>query len=405
MSKGRTPGWVVAASMSCAPIRAMSPSPYTPAGQVAADHEGQATEDRPLTDPGDIRRQARTRSASSSSNAMPWIVEPGHASRRARAAGRAQGRGQLRRCHHRRGSREKSLDAARTESNARTCHRTWSLTAQRTLTEPPICVNGGWLSVMTTATQIWDSVSPIRGLVRDRVHGMGGDTARSAPVTAAAFSYPRGVAHVSGAMPRRSVMYDDSSASRAEVCVRPRLAIEESESAMTTPLTISEGASLPRGQVGVVPPGPLDPELRPGYSFGALTAAAVEQFQRNSLHARRRHSLASCSGCARGQQYTAAAGGRIAWTDGRKLQTALNEGRDDFVPGSDLMLAVYDIYGEQAFPARVADEVVPLLLTRGRRAAWESYIAQARLQPAASKDDSVSQNPEPEGLALSYPRA
>jgi hypothetical protein len=123
--------------MSCAPIRVMSPSPYTPAGQVAADHEGQATEDRPLTDPGDIRRQERTRSASSSSNAMPWIVEPGHASRRVRAAGRAQGRRQLRRCHHRRGSREKSLDAARTESNARTCHRTWSLTAQRTLTEPP----------------------------------------------------------------------------------------------------------------------------------------------------------------------------------------------------------------------------------------------------------------------------
>lgn len=135
---------------------------------------------------------------------------------------------------------------------------------------------------------------------------------------------------------------------------------------MTTPLTISEGASLPRGQVGVAPPGPLEPELRPGYGFGALTAAAVEQYQRNSLHARRRHSLASCSGCARGQQCTAAAGRRIAWTDGRTLQTALNEGRDDFVPGSDLMLAVYDIYGEQAFPARVADEVFPLLLTRGQ---------------------------------------
>jgi hypothetical protein len=30
MSKGRTPGSAVAASMSCAPIRAMSPSPYTP---------------------------------------------------------------------------------------------------------------------------------------------------------------------------------------------------------------------------------------------------------------------------------------------------------------------------------------------------------------------------------------
>jgi hypothetical protein len=26
MSKGRTPGWAVAAAMSCAPIRAMSPS-------------------------------------------------------------------------------------------------------------------------------------------------------------------------------------------------------------------------------------------------------------------------------------------------------------------------------------------------------------------------------------------
>lgn len=164
-------------------------------------------------------------------------------------------------------------------------------------------------------------------------------------------------------------MYD---ASRAEVCVRPRLAIEESESVMNTLLTISEGASLPRGQVGVVPSGLLDPELRPGCSFGALTAAAVEQFQRNSLRARRRHSLASCSGCARGQQYTAAAGRRIAWIDGRKLQTAPDECRDDFAPGSDLMLAVYDIYGERAFPARVADEVFALLPTRGHRAAWEA---------------------------------
>ena len=76
---------------------------------------------RSLT-PATCRRQARARSASSSSNAMLWIVEPGQASRRARAAGRAQGRGQLRPCHHRPGSREKSLDAAYTESNARICH-------------------------------------------------------------------------------------------------------------------------------------------------------------------------------------------------------------------------------------------------------------------------------------------
>ena len=116
---------------------------------------------------------------------------------------------------------------------------------------------------------------------------------------------------------------------------------------MTTPPTISEGATGPvvRWAQYLLVRRTLSDNQIDGI-FGPVTKAAVEQFQSDSQLA--------ADGIVGPDTWTALDGDGpqpptlAAGSEGpvvRKLQTALNEGRGDFAPSSDPVLAVDGIYG------------------------------------------------------------
>jgi peptidoglycan hydrolase-like protein with peptidoglycan-binding domain len=122
---------------------------------------------------------------------------------------------------------------------------------------------------------------------------------------------------------------------------------------MTTPPTISEGAAGPtvRWAQYLLVRRTLSYNQIDGI-FGPVTKTAVEQFQS--------YSNLATDGVV-GPATWAALGGDGAQPPTlaqgstgpvvEKLQTALNEGRGDFAPGSDPVLAVDGIYGEQTAAA------------------------------------------------------
>ncbi len=122
---------------------------------------------------------------------------------------------------------------------------------------------------------------------------------------------------------------------------------------MTTPPTISEGATGPtvRWAQYLLVRRTLSDNQIDGI-FGPVTKAAVEQFQHDG-HLTVNGIVGPVTWAAlggdRSQPPTLAEG-----SDGpvvRKLQSALNEGRGDFAPTSDPVLAVNGIYGPETTSA------------------------------------------------------
>ncbi len=122
---------------------------------------------------------------------------------------------------------------------------------------------------------------------------------------------------------------------------------------MTTPPTISEGATGPtvRWAQYLLVRRTLSDNQIDGI-FGPVTKAAVEQFQHDG-HLTVNGIVGPVTWAAlggdRSQPPTLAEG-----SDGpvvRKLQSALNEGRGDFAPTSDPVLAVDGIYGPETTSA------------------------------------------------------
>ena len=122
---------------------------------------------------------------------------------------------------------------------------------------------------------------------------------------------------------------------------------------MTVPPTISEGATGPtvRWAQYLLVRRTLSDNQIDGI-FGAVTKAAVEQFQRDS-HLGVDGIVGPATWAALGgdgpQPPTLAAGSHGSVVE--KLQTALNEGRGDFAPASNPVLAVDGIYGGQTATA------------------------------------------------------
>ena len=113
-------GRAVAASMSSAPIRAMSPSPYTPAVKMGTGQEGQAAGHLLPADSGDLLRagadpvcQQFVKRLALDRKARP--CQPEHPRARG-GTGLQGGCGAVR-------SREKSPASDHPESNPRSCHR------------------------------------------------------------------------------------------------------------------------------------------------------------------------------------------------------------------------------------------------------------------------------------------
>ncbi len=122
---------------------------------------------------------------------------------------------------------------------------------------------------------------------------------------------------------------------------------------MTVPPTISEGATGPtvRWAQYLLVRRTLSDNQIDGI-FGAVTKAAVEQFQRDS-HLGVDGIVGPATWAALGgdgpQPPTLAGGSHGSVVE--KLQTALNEGRGDFAPASNPVLAVDGIYGGQTATA------------------------------------------------------
>jgi peptidoglycan hydrolase-like protein with peptidoglycan-binding domain len=122
---------------------------------------------------------------------------------------------------------------------------------------------------------------------------------------------------------------------------------------MATPPTISEGAAGPtvRWAQYLLVRRTLSDNQVDGI-FGPVTKAAVEQFQRDS-HLAVDGVVGPATWAALGgdgpQPPALAEGSRGPVVE--KLQTALNEGRGDFAPQSNPVLAVDGIYGPQTATA------------------------------------------------------
>jgi peptidoglycan hydrolase-like protein with peptidoglycan-binding domain len=122
---------------------------------------------------------------------------------------------------------------------------------------------------------------------------------------------------------------------------------------MTTPATISEGATGPtvRWAQYLLVRRTLSDNQIDGI-FGPVTKTAVEQFQRAG-HLTVDGIVGPATWAALGgdgaQPPTLAGGSHGSVVE--KLQTALNEGRGSFAPGSSPVLAVDGIYGPQTATA------------------------------------------------------
>ena len=122
---------------------------------------------------------------------------------------------------------------------------------------------------------------------------------------------------------------------------------------MTTPETISEGATGPtvRWAQYLLVRRTLSDQQIDGI-FGPVTKSAVERFQRDS-HLAVDGIVGPASWAALGgdgaQPPTLAEGSRGSVVE--KLQTALNEGRGDFAPSSNPVLATDGIYGAKTAAA------------------------------------------------------
>ncbi len=122
---------------------------------------------------------------------------------------------------------------------------------------------------------------------------------------------------------------------------------------MTTPATIAEGASGPTvrwAQYLLVRRTLSDHQI--DGNFGPVTKAAVEQFQRDS-HLTADGIVGPATWAALGgdgvRPPTLASGSHGPVVG--KLQTALNEGRGSFAPGSNPVLTVDGSYGPQTATA------------------------------------------------------
>ncbi len=122
---------------------------------------------------------------------------------------------------------------------------------------------------------------------------------------------------------------------------------------MTTPATISEGSKGPtvRWAQYLLVRRTLSDKQIDGI-FGPVTKTAVEQFQRDS-HLTVDGIVGPATWAALGgdgaQPPTLASGSHGSVVE--KLQTALNEGRGSFAPGSNPVLAVDGLYGPQTTTA------------------------------------------------------